>query len=208
MASAASMRLCMSEAIALFAAAGRASACSMLHPASMQPPTIDDIRAAAAAHRRRRHPHADDEEPHFERDHRRGNLAEVREPPVHRRLQGARRAQQIAASDSGGACARRDRGVGRQSCAGGRLSRESGSAFRRRSSCRCHTPTIKVSQTEGHGAKVLLHGAMFDDAYAYAHELEKAEGLCLRPPVRRSAGDRGAGHAWRSKCSRTRRIST
>src|ERR1041384_4324301 len=37
-----------------------------------------------------------------------------------------------------------------------------------------HTPTIKISQTEGHGAKVLLHGAMFDDAYAKAHELERA----------------------------------
>ena len=28
------------------------------------------------------------------------------------------------------------------------------------------TPTIKVSQTEDHGAKVVLHGVMFDDAYA------------------------------------------
>src|SRR6187401_1697454 len=27
------------------------------------------------------------------------------------------------------------------------------------------TPTIKVTQTEGHGAKVVLFGAMFDDAY-------------------------------------------
>jgi len=30
------------------------------------------------------------------------------------------------------------------------------------------TPTIKVSQTEGHGAEVILHGEMFDDAYAEA----------------------------------------
>ena len=30
------------------------------------------------------------------------------------------------------------------------------------------TPTIKVSQTEGHGAEVILHGEMFDDAYAQA----------------------------------------
>lgn len=30
------------------------------------------------------------------------------------------------------------------------------------------TPTIKVSQTEGHGAEVTLHGEMFDDAYAEA----------------------------------------
>jgi threonine dehydratase len=30
------------------------------------------------------------------------------------------------------------------------------------------TPTIKVSQTEGHGAEVILHGDMFDEAYAEA----------------------------------------
>src|SRR5918998_3433602 len=34
------------------------------------------------------------------------------------------------------------------------------------------TPTIKVTQTEGHGANVLLHGAVFDDAYTRARELE------------------------------------
>ena len=109
--------------IALFAAAGRASAAPCFNR-SMQPPTIDDIRAAAAADRRRGRPHADAQEPHLERDHRRGSLAEVREPAVHRRLQGTRRAQQIAAADARGACARRDRGVGRQPCAGGRLSRQ------------------------------------------------------------------------------------
>ncbi len=44
------------------------------------------------------------------------------------------------------------------------------------------TPTIKVSQTEGHGAKVLLHGAMFDDAYAKAREIEAAEGMVFVHP--------------------------
>jgi threonine dehydratase len=39
------------------------------------------------------------------------------------------------------------------------------------------TPTIKVSQTEGHGASVLLHGAMFDDAYAKAREIEASDGM-------------------------------
>ena len=34
------------------------------------------------------------------------------------------------------------------------------------------TPTVKVTQTESHGARVVLHGAMFDDAYARARELE------------------------------------
>ena len=44
------------------------------------------------------------------------------------------------------------------------------------------TPSIKVSQTEGHGAKVLLHGAMFDDAYAKAREIEVAEGMVFVHP--------------------------
>jgi threonine dehydratase len=37
------------------------------------------------------------------------------------------------------------------------------------------TPTVKVTQTAGHGASVVLHGDMFDDAYARAreHALEK-----------------------------------
>src|SRR5690349_2191325 len=39
------------------------------------------------------------------------------------------------------------------------------------------TPTIKVTQTESHGARVVLHGPMFDDAYAKARELELEEGM-------------------------------
>lgn len=35
-----------------------------------------------------------------------------------------------------------------------------------------HTPTIKVTQTEGHGANVMLFGETFDDAYAHARQLE------------------------------------
>src|SRR5881394_323142 len=33
------------------------------------------------------------------------------------------------------------------------------------------TPTVKVMQTAGHGATVLLYGAMFEDAYGKAREL-------------------------------------
>ena len=44
------------------------------------------------------------------------------------------------------------------------------------------TPTIKVVQTEGHGAKVVLHGAMFDDAYKKAREIEAAEGQVFVHP--------------------------
>jgi threonine dehydratase len=44
------------------------------------------------------------------------------------------------------------------------------------------TPTIKIMQTEGHGARVLLHGELFDEAYARAREMEAAEGLTFVHP--------------------------
>jgi threonine dehydratase len=44
------------------------------------------------------------------------------------------------------------------------------------------TPSVKVTQTESHGARVVLHGAMFDDAYARARELEAEQGLCFVHP--------------------------
>jgi threonine dehydratase len=44
------------------------------------------------------------------------------------------------------------------------------------------TPTIKVTQTQDYGARVILEGAMFDDAYARALELQAAEGLVFVHP--------------------------
>jgi threonine dehydratase len=44
------------------------------------------------------------------------------------------------------------------------------------------TPTVKVTQTEGHGATVILHGETFDIANAYARELEIERGLTFVPP--------------------------
>ena len=44
------------------------------------------------------------------------------------------------------------------------------------------TPMIKVTQTEGHGANVVLHGERFDDAYAHARELEAREGYVFVHP--------------------------
>jgi threonine dehydratase len=44
------------------------------------------------------------------------------------------------------------------------------------------TPTIKVTQTEGHGATVVLYGAMFDDAYSRARELALEEGYVFVHP--------------------------
>jgi threonine dehydratase len=44
------------------------------------------------------------------------------------------------------------------------------------------TPTIKVMQTQGHGATVILHGEMFDEAYTHALQLEQERGLTFVHP--------------------------
>ena len=44
------------------------------------------------------------------------------------------------------------------------------------------TPTVKVTKTEGYGATVVLHGDMFDDAYAKARELALENGYVFVHP--------------------------
>ena len=44
------------------------------------------------------------------------------------------------------------------------------------------TPTVKVSQTESHGAEVVLHGETFDEAYAESLRLAEARGLTFVHP--------------------------
>jgi len=44
------------------------------------------------------------------------------------------------------------------------------------------TPTVKVQQTEGHGARVILAGERYDDAYEAARKLESEEGLTFVHP--------------------------
>ncbi len=44
------------------------------------------------------------------------------------------------------------------------------------------TPTVKVMQTESHGATVVLHGETFDEAYAHARSLETERGLTFVHP--------------------------
>ena len=44
------------------------------------------------------------------------------------------------------------------------------------------TPTMKVMQTESHGATVILYGDMFDDAYAKARELTLEQGYVFVHP--------------------------
>ena len=55
------------------------------------------------------------------------------------------------------------------------------------------TPSVKVTQTEGHGARVILHGDMFDDAYAKAREMELEEGLVFVHPFDDATIVAGAG---------------
>ena len=44
------------------------------------------------------------------------------------------------------------------------------------------TPIVKVSQTESHGAEVVLHGEIFDEAYAEALRLAEGRGLTFVHP--------------------------
>ncbi len=45
-----------------------------------------------------------------------------------------------------------------------------------------YTPTVKVTQTQGHGATIILHGETFDAADAHARELEAERGLTFVHP--------------------------
>ncbi|MBA4748866.1 MAG: threonine ammonia-lyase [Sphingopyxis sp.] len=44
------------------------------------------------------------------------------------------------------------------------------------------TPTVKVQQTQSHGATIVLHGEKYDDAYAHARLLEAERGLTFVHP--------------------------
>ncbi|MES2137906.1 MAG: threonine ammonia-lyase [Pseudomonadota bacterium] len=56
-----------------------------------------------------------------------------------------------------------------------------------------NTPTVKVTQTAGHGATVVLHGDMFDDAYAKARELALEKGYVFVHPFDDAQVIAGAG---------------
>lgn len=44
------------------------------------------------------------------------------------------------------------------------------------------TPVVKVMQTEGHGATVVMHGEKFEEAYHHARRLEQEQGLTFVHP--------------------------
>ena len=55
------------------------------------------------------------------------------------------------------------------------------------------TPTVKVTQTAGHGAHVVLYGDMFDDAYSKARELALENGFVFVHPFDDAQVIAGAG---------------
>ncbi len=76
----------------------------------------------------------------------------------------------------------RDRGVGRQSCAGPWPITARGLGVPVTIVMPLTTPMVKIKQTESHGATVVLFGETFDDAYAHARELEAAQSLTFVHP--------------------------
>ncbi len=167
------------------------------------PVSLADIRAAASAHCRRRRPHSLP----AQRDavaHRQGRcLGEVREPAVHRLVQGTRCAQHAAAAHRRG---ERKRGVIAMSAGNhaqgvayhaGRLGIPATIVMP------SFTPNNKVKHTRDHGARVVLKGDTLSEAAAEAHRLADAEKLVFVHPYddpRIIAGR--ARSRWR--CSRTR----
>jgi len=55
------------------------------------------------------------------------------------------------------------------------------------------TPSVKVTQTESHGARVVLHGQTYDEAYARARELEAERDLVFVHPFDDAKVIAGAG---------------
>ncbi|HVP67640.1 MAG TPA: threonine ammonia-lyase [Anaeromyxobacteraceae bacterium] len=55
------------------------------------------------------------------------------------------------------------------------------------------TPIMKVANTRGHGAKVVLHGANYDEAYGEARRLEREEGMTFVHPFDDEAVIAGQG---------------
>lgn len=58
-----------------------------------------------------------------------------------------------------------------------------------------NTPIVKVTQTEGHGANVVLHGETFDAAYQHSRELEAERGFTFIHPFDDSRVIAGQGTA-------------
>src|SRR3546814_595118 len=61
------------------------------------------------------------------------------------------------------------------------------------------TPMVKVMQTKGHGATIVLHGEKFDDAYAHSRQLEHERGLTFIHPFDESDIIAGQGRSEKQR---------
>ena len=82
--------------------------------------------------------------------------------------------------------ARRDRGVAPATTRRAWRSRRSGWAARATIVMPVTTPHIKIAAVEARGAKVVLHGDSYAEAYAQALRLQSETRRHVRPSVRRS----------------------
>ena len=108
-------------------------------------------------------------------------VRQIREPPGHELVQGARRAEQAGLARPGGACAGRHRHVGRQSCAGRGLS--CGAAWH--SGHHCHAGDDAVREGRGDGGAWRpgrARGRDVADAQVRAEAIARERGLTLVHP--------------------------
>ena len=162
-----------------YAAAARAPAATI--GATMDATAFPGDRRRRRAGRRRdprrRRRDADRDLPHALGDHRRRDLAEVREPAVHRVVQGTRRVQLPAAAARRRRGARRRRRVGRQPRAGRRLPRS-------------------PPRHPGHDRDAARHAVLEGHRHRTPRCRDRARGRRVRGrarrPARRIADERGA----------------
>jgi threonine dehydratase len=156
---------------------------------------LKDVQAAAARIQQQRGAHPAGPLPHPLAHHRRGGVPEIREPPVHRCLQGARRAEPIAHPHRRAAAAR---GVIAMSAG----NHAQGVAYHARRLgipavivMPRHTPNVKVEHTRSHGAEVLLHGDSFDETDTFTRRPGPPARADAGASLRRPAGHGRPGHA-------------
>ena len=118
---------------------------------------------------------------------------EVREPPVHRRLQGARRAQRAAADGREASRARRDRRFGGQSQPGPVLSWHPAERARHHRDA-AHHPGGEGDADRERGRQGGARRRDVRRGLCHARELEAEAGPHLRPSVRRSRRRRRGRH--------------
>ena len=175
-------------------------------------PPSPKSRSTTSAPRRGRSRHAIERTPtHHSRtlSQHRGlrHLAEIREPAVHRFVQGARRAEQADVADAGRAQARRGRDERRQSCARRRVSCGAPRHSRHHRDAGRHA-LQKMKHTKAFGAT--RHAGRRDaERKLHARQAKSPRATisssCIPMTTRRSSRGRAPS---RSNCWKTRRMWT